>query len=58
MGEKIRDGAAPSRLGHDIVKILSAKNTPQQLVDEVIDIRVSPLAHADNRSGDCRWMSV
>jgi len=35
MGEKIRDGAAPSRLGHDIVKILSAKNIPQQLVDVV-----------------------
>ena len=33
MHEKIGDGAAPSRLGHDIVKILSAKNTPQQLVD-------------------------
>lgn len=35
MGEKIGGGAAPPRLAHDIVKILSAKNTPQQLVDEV-----------------------
>lgn len=38
MGEKVRGGAAASRLGHDIVKILSAKNTPQQLVDEVLKL--------------------
>ena len=37
MHEKLTAGAAPSviGLGHDIVKILSAQNTPQQLVDEV-----------------------
>ncbi len=39
MYEKLTTGAAPVvGLGHDIVKILSAKNTPQQLVDEVLKL--------------------